>query len=47
MESVSGLSGIKHEAAIEPSSKALHHETVFQFCDHQMRNMGASYIKFQ
>jgi hypothetical protein len=30
------LSGIKHEAAIEPSAQALHHKTVFQFCNHHL-----------
>jgi hypothetical protein len=34
MEPLSVLSGIKHQAAIEPSSEALHHETISQFCNH-------------
>ena len=35
-EPVSALSGIKHEAAIEPSAQTLHHKTVFQFCNHHL-----------
>jgi len=25
---------VEHEATIESSAKALHHELIFQFCDH-------------
>jgi hypothetical protein len=33
---------VEHEAAVQPSAKPLHHETVFQFCDHFEFKLGAS-----
>jgi hypothetical protein len=33
---------IEHEAAVEPSAKTLHHETIFQFCYHLYFKLGAS-----
>jgi hypothetical protein len=37
-----GSEAVEHQATIEPSAKALHHETVFQFCDHHNSMMDAS-----
>lgn len=25
---------VEHEAAVQSSAEALHHETIFEFCDH-------------